>query len=229
MKDNYMRQGIAALINRGVAVKEDFTPPKVSDEDLLQFESDYDIKLPDSLKAYLQAGCFEIQMLMAAIPEDHFFDEDSFREAVYCEPIWMELLSVPKHNPLGDLRERMAFFREMADDAIISGVTSSDIKDMIPVGDYMAGAGVMVMDLSCPENEVNMKDPKTWSIRWFDHEEFDWNRVYVTDGRLIGRAAFPSLEVLIDCYFSGKYDSIYEAQLQEDGEAAVEYAQLIRR
>lgn len=229
MTHDFMKEAIAALIKRGVATKDDFSQSHVSDEDLLQFEDDYDIKLPDSLKAYLQVCCFEFQMIMAAIPEDQFYDEDSFREGIYCEPLWMEIISVPKQNSLGELRERIEFLREMADDSIITGVTSDDVKNMIPVGDYMAGAGVMVMDLSFPESKVDMKDPKTWNIRWFDHEEFDWDSVYVEDGRPVGRAAFPSLEFLIDCYFCGKYDKIYEEQLQEDGDEAVEYNQYIDR
>ena len=100
---------------------------------------------------------------------------------------------------------------------------------MIPVGDWMAGAGVMVMDLSKPEENVDIDDEDTWNLRWFDHEEFDWDCYRRKDGTISGSSAFPNLETMLNYYFYGLCDEAYDKQAEEDGEEPIDYSKLIDR
>ncbi len=63
--------------------------------------------------------------------------------------------------------------------------------------------GTLCIDLSIPEEEIDENDPLTWSLVWFDHEEFDWNEEYLSeDGLLHGSKALPDLKKLLELYFT---------------------------
>ncbi len=88
-------------------------------------------------------------------------------------------------------------------------------RNLIPIGDWGAGWGPLCIDLSKPEEMVDGDDEDTWSLVWFDHEDFDWDEQYLgEDGLLHGQAALPSLKVLLDWYFYGELENKYE---QEEG------------
>ena len=71
------------------------------------------------------------------------------------------------------------------------------------------------IDLSIPEEEIDENDPLTWSLVWFDHEEFDWNEEYLSeDGLLHGSKALPDLKKLLELYFYGALEERFE---QEEG------------
>lgn len=73
----------------------------------------------------------------------------------------------------------------------------------------------MCIDLSKPENVVDEDNENTWSLVWFDHEDFDWDEQYLgEDGLLHGTPALPNLKILLDWYFYGALEDKYE---QEEG------------
>lgn len=229
MTKQFMKEAMETLIKRGVATKEDFSESSVSEQDIAQFEQDFGVKVPDSLKAYLMTNSFEFHQIMAAVPEDCCHGLLPEEEEDYYEMLWLDILSVPKENPLSDLRDRMEGFREVIEDGLIENVSLDDVKHMIPVGDWMAGAGVMVMDLSKPEENVDIDDEDTWNLRWFDHEEFDWDCYRRKDGTISGSSAFPNLETMLNYYFCGLCDEAYDKQAEEDGEEPIDYSKLIDR
>lgn len=229
MTKEFMTEAIETLIARGVATPELFSPSTVSEEQLAAFEHQFGVKIPDSLKAYLQTSCFDFDQIQAPMPYD-WPDADMIRDPDYeCELLWLNLLPVPKDDPLKALYLSMEGFRGIGEDGL-NGVSAEQIKDMIPIGDWMAGAGPMVLDLRRPESEVDLDDEDTWSIRWFDHEEFEWDEIYSDeDGEIVGNPLFPDLQTLLEFYFCGKYDCAYEEQLDEDGEEPPCYAEYIEQ
>lgn len=86
----------------------------------------------------------------------------------------------------------------------------------------MGDFGPLWLRFDCPrtmedisEQMVDGDDEDTWSLVWFDHEDFDWDEQYLgEDGLLHGQAALPSLKVLLDWYFYGELENKYE---QEEG------------
>lgn len=86
---------------------------------------------------------------------------------------------------------------------------------MIPIGDWGAGWGPLCIDLSKPEDKVDEDREGTWSLVWFDHEDFDWDTQYLgEDGLLHGKAASPDFKILLEWYFYGILEDKYE---QEEG------------
>ncbi len=229
MTKEFMNQAINTLIKRGAATEEDFSPSTVTDADIEAFEKDFDVKLPESLKAYLITSCFDFSYISAPVHQDCHHGDTTPSEYDDFLLMWMDILCVPKGDPMSNLRSRMQGFRQIIGDNIIEDVTLDDVKNMIPVGDYMAGAGVMVIDLSKPESEVDIDDEDTWTLRWFDHEEFDWSYYREDDGTLCGRSAFPTLEVMLKYYFCGICDEQYQNQLAEEGDEPMDFSSLINR
>lgn len=229
MTEEFMKEAIAKLISRGAATEEMFSPSTVSDEDIAQFEQQFGVTMPESLKAYLQTSSFAFDRIQAPMPYD-WPDAEMLRDPDFeCDLMWLNLLPVPKDDPLKPLYLSMEGFRGIGEDGL-NGVSVEEIKDMIPIGDWMAGAGPMVLDLRRPESEADLDDEDTWSIRWFDHEEFEWDEIYADeDGSIVGRPLFPDLRTLLEFYYCGLYDRAYEEQLDEDGEEAPDYSEYIAR
>jgi len=71
------------------------------------------------------------------------------------------------------------------------------------------------MDLSKPEDQVDWDNEQTWSLVWFDHEDFDWDQQSPgDDGLLHGHKALPNLKALLAFYFYGVLDGGFA---QEEG------------
>lgn len=215
MERTYIRDAEAKLIEREVAKAEDFSPSTVTDEEIAAFESRFQVKLPKILKAYLSTACFEFNYIMAAVPED--IDAETIQDEEYeCDVRWLDILSVPKNQPLKDLTERMEGFRGGIEEGFY-GISLEDAKNFLVIGDWGAGAGPMCIDLSKSDDQVDINDEDTWNIRWFDHEEFEWDSCYMENGVLIGSPVAPDFRTLLEWYFCGKYDEIYVKQCEEAG------------
>ena len=94
---------------------------------------------------------------------------------------------------------------------------------LLPIGDWGAGWGPLCIDLSKDEALVDRGDTSTWSLVWFDHEEFNWGEDYLgEDGLLHGRSAAPTLEELLKWYFSGSL----EAEFEKENDVKVNYERL---
>lgn len=229
MTKEFMTEAIAKLIARGAATAEMFSPSTVTDEDIAAFEQQFGVTMPESLKAYLQTSCFAFDRIQTPMPYG-WPDVEMLRDPDFeCDLMWLNLLPVPQDDPLKPLTLSMEGFRSIGEDGL-NGVSVEEIKDMIPIGDWMAGAGPMVLDLRRPESEVDLDDEDTWSIRWFDHEEFEWDEIYADeDDSIVGEPLFPDFRTLLEFYYCGLYDRTYEEQLEEDGEESPNYAEYIAR
>ena len=71
--------------------------------------------------------------------------------------------------------ERMEILQEIKD---FCELPEDCFRYLIPIGDWGAGWGPLCIDLSRAEEEIDENDESTWSLVWFDHEEFDWDEWY---------------------------------------------------
>lgn len=203
-EEAFVKQAFQALIDRGVAKPEYFTPSPVSDEELAAFEEKYQVVLPSLLKTFLKSYCYEFYMICAPVPWDP--DPDTIQSEEYeMHLLWLELLSVPMENPLGELAARIECFREMATGDFIE-MEPETVAHLLPVGDY-GGAGPLCIDLTLTEETIDINNMDTWSIQFFDHEEFDWKNSYLEDSGLArGSREAPDFKTLLEWYFYGKFD-----------------------
>ena len=71
----------------------------------------------------------------------------------------------------------------------------------------------MCIDLSRPEENIDPDNEFTWSLVWFDHEEFDWDKMYLCDdGLLHGKEAAPDLKAYLEIYFYGSLEAKFERE-----------------
>lgn len=219
MWKEFIKKAEAKLVERGVAKAEYFSQSFVSEKDIKEFEERFKVKLPEIIKAYLLAASFDFNYIMAALPT--YINTKTIQDEDYeCDVLWLDILSVPENQPLKNLTERMEGFREGIEEGFF-GITLKDAENFLVIGDWMHGAGPMCIDLSKPDEQVDINDEDTWNIRWFDHEEFEWDTCYMKNGVLTGDAVAPDFQTLLEWYFCGKYDEIYEKQCMEAGENPV--------
>lgn len=229
-----MKKAFNKLVERGIISKDDLTNSNVTDEMIKEFESSFDIVIPNEVVDYLKSYNHTISMLCAAVPEDYIgedpdviheinditsdeiaeMDEEDIPYLIEC---WSEILQIPEDDPLKNLKDRLLGFREYAD--FIDGVNEDSLRQFIPIGDWMS-AGPLCIDTEKSRENVDIDDPDTWQIRWFDHEISDWKEEgYIDeDGRVIGMAFFPDFETFIRLYFYGVYDKLYDKQMTDEDE-----------
>ena len=214
-ENEFVKNAVQALIDRGIAKPEYFTPSTVTDEELSDFEKEFNVTLPSLLKTFLKSYCYDFNYILGHVPEDicpeTVKDEEYERRA-----LWLDILSVPEENPLQNLYDRMKGFREVTTDEDLIGMPYEYISHFLSIGDWGAGWGPLCIDLSVAEDDISIDDMETWSLQWFDHEEFDWEEEYMNDsGQIKGEFAAPDFKSLLEWYFFGKFDKAYEIQENE--------------
>jgi len=231
---DFFKRAYEALIERGIITKDKLQESKVTDEMIEKLESDIDVMIPDDVRNYLKSYSHTIQMLCAAVPENYVGkDSDIMHEinemtpeeianvndddAQYLTEYWSDILQVPEDDPLSILKENILGFREYAD--VIDGINQESLKKFVPIGDWMS-AGPLCIDTEKSKNDINIDDPNTWQVRWFDHEVFDWKKEGYIDeeGNVIGLTFFPDFKTFIKLYFFGIYDKLYDKQMKDEGE-----------
>ena len=141
---------------------------------------------------------------------------DSFRlNALFQEEgdfgaLWLELHCPPEAMEERD--ERIENLKESQEE-LNGPLPEESFRYLVPIGDWGAGWGPLCLDLSRPEEQVDLEDDSTWSLVWFDHEEFDWGAKYLgEDGLLHGRAAAPDFQTLLEWYFFCPAEAEFEAK-----------------
>ena len=229
-EEKYIKGAYKALIDRGIINEDMLTLSTVTDEMLDDFEKKYDVKLPSLFRTYIKTYCHNIEMLCTSVPVD--MDED---DLVYMEQIesgeadlanapeieewWCGIIPLPEKDPFHYLGDMIEGFREYTHYVKNDVATPEKLKHFVPFADWMT-AGPLCFDKNVRKEDIKTNDPNTWQICWFDHEEFDWKFMEYVDkhGVITGDKTFPNFKSFIDLYFYGKFDSVYEAQLKENGE-----------
>ena len=120
-------------------------------------------------------------------------------------PLW---LAIDCPQSMNEVSKNIEILQEIRD---FCELPEDCFRNLIPIGDWGGGWGPLCIDLSIPEEEIDENDPLTWSLVWFDHEEFDWNEEYLSeDGLLHGSKALPDLKKLLELYFYGALEERFE-------------------
>ena len=195
------------LKERGWFPGEEFEPSTITEQEITAFELEHQVTLPSLYKTFLTSVCLPHNLRNAneicSIVQSYIDDDEELEE------FWLEL-----DNPrsMADVSKKMEILQEIRDFCELS---EDCFRNLIPIGDYGAGWGPLCIDLSRPEDEVDENNMDTWSLVWFDHEEFHWDQEYLgEDGLLHGQAAFPNLKVLLELFFYGALEDRFE---QEEG------------
>ncbi len=188
---------------------QDLIPSTITNQEIADFEEKYQVKLPSLYKAFLTSY---------QLPCDMYDICGIISQGEEITIAWLNLYGV---STIASLLENINNFRE---DAIEwREATLESCRMLIPIGDWGAGWGPLCMDLSKDEDLIDQEDESTWSLVWFDHEEFNWSEDYLGEDDLLhGRPAAPSLKVLLDWYFSGSLEPDFE----EENDVKLNYERL---
>ena len=206
-EEKFIAGAFEALIDRGVAKKTMLSPSTVTDADINKFEKKFGIELPSIFRTYLKAYCYEFTVICAPVPVDGIENDRPGSEKGLW---WIELLSLPKEEPLRNLYALMESFRRICTDSGLVNLELDKIKQFVPIGEW---DGPLCIDLG--QTKACVQNPDTWQICSFDQTVFDWKKAGYLDenGIVKGEKKFPDFKTLLELYFYGKYDKEYEQQL----------------
>ena len=209
----FVNDAFEALVRRGVAEQNMFVLSTVTEEQIDAFEEQFDVKLPSLFRAYLLAYCYDFSVICAPIPVDGLEHvQKNCEKGLW----WIELLALPKENPLKNLYGLMESFREVCTNKELVGLDIESIRSLVPIGEW---DGTLCIDLS------------DGTLRSFDQTEFDWKKAGYLDenGIAHGVKRMADFKELLELYFYGKYDAEYEKQIAENNEEKPDYAAYIQR
>lgn len=217
-EEKFIEKAFQALIRRGAASESMLVPSSVTDGELDEFEKIFDIRLPALFRAYLKAYCYDFTVMCAPVPLDGVEHSGPESEKGLC---WMELVSLPQEEPLKNLYAGMESFRRICTDRNLVNLKLDRVKNFVPIGEW---DGPLCIDLN--QTDIHEDDPATWQICRFDETVFDWEHAGYIDGkgRVTGERKFPDFKTLLEIYFCGKYDKVYERQLRASGEEMPDYS-----
>ena len=197
----FMEQAFKKLLARGWLNGNELVHSQITDTEIGNFEDKYQIKLPAYYSAFLRSY---------RLPEETFQINGIAYRGDEIAPLWLLLYGI---DNLSFLSEQIEEFRQIAVECC--RVSSESCKFLIPIGDWGAGWGPLCLDLTKQDENTSEDDEETWSLVWFDHEEFDWTDLYLgEDGLLHGTPAAPNLRTLLEWYFLGSLEQEFEAENQ---------------
>lgn len=218
-----IKEAFGALVERGIIDANDLEESTVTDEMLEEFEQEMEIKIPEWFKTYLKAYAQNIKGYqfpeigdLTSFPVDvikmvfdgnkdalnRYYGDEEVASMFYYNP-----MIVPHQNPLGPLKDAIEELRDYAE--YDENIDVEQLKKFLPIADC---AGFVCIDTSIDENNVDYEDPSTWSIRWFDHEEFDFEEAgYMDDaGNITGNIMFPTFKAFMEIHFKGIFSDLTE-------------------
>ncbi|MDE7319314.1 MAG: SMI1/KNR4 family protein [Lachnospiraceae bacterium] len=197
----FIERAFQKLKERGWFPGQEFEPSTITEQEIAAFEQKHQVTLPSLYKAFLTSY---------RLPRSDFnsicsvIDRDADG---YLSPLW---LMIDSPRTMDDVSERMEILQEIRD---FCELPEDCFRNLIPIGDWGAGFGPLCIDLSRPEEQADEENEETWSLVWFDHEDFDWDEQYLgEDGLLHGIEAAPGLKVLLEWYFYGSLEDRFERE-----------------
>ena len=172
----------------------------VTEEDIAAFEARHQVTLPSLYKVYLMSYRIPDRKYIMSIMEDPNRDWEYSGGS-----LWLDLRGAVTMEELENWMEILQEIRDFCD------LPEESFHYLIPIGDWGAGWGPLCLDLS-REGSVDPKNADTWSVVWFDHEDFEWEQSYLgEDGLLHGQPAAPDFKTLLEWYFCGSLEAEFEA------------------
>lgn len=195
---NFVTNACQKLQERGWFPGEKFVPSAITEQEIIAFEQEQQVKLPSLYKAFLTS---------CQLPRNDNFLCSIIEDEEDLAPLWLEIYCPKSMNEVSKYMETLQEIRDFCD------LPNDCFQNLIPIGDWGAGWGPLCIDLSKPEEVVDENDPLTWSLVWFDHEEFDWDKEYLgEDGLLHGSEALPDFKKLLELYFYGALEDRFEQE-----------------
>lgn len=218
-----LKEAFEALVERGIIDASDLTESSVTDGMIEEFEQQMDIKIPECFKTYLKAYAQDIdgyqfpeigdltsfpveviKMVCEGNKEaiNEYYGDEEVASMFYFDP-----MVVPENNPLEPLKNAIEELRTFAE--FDKNIDLEQLKRFLPIADC---AGPVCIDTSIDESKVDYEDPSTWSIRWFDHEEFDFKKAgYMDDeGNITGNIMFPTFKAFMEIHFKDIFSDLAE-------------------
>ena len=212
-EQRFVKEAFEALVKRGVADSSMFTQSPVTERELDAFEVKFDVKLPSLFRIFLSTYCYDFSVICAPIPVDGLENGKENSEKWLW---WIELLSLPKEEPLRNLYGLMESFREVCTNRELLGLTLDNVKNLVPIGEW---DGMLCIDLS------------DGGLCSFQEGEFDWKKAgYIDDSGIAhGVRRMADFKMLLEVYFYGKYDREYERQIAKNNGERPDYTAYIHR
>ena len=89
-------------------------------------------------------------------------------------PLWLDLRGAVTMEELEKWMEILQEIRDYCD------LPEESFRYLIPIGDWGAGWGPLCLDLS-REGKVDYQNADTWSVVWFDHEDFERSEEHTSE------------------------------------------------
>lgn len=196
----FVEQAFQKLKKRGWFADQELERSTVTEEEIAAFEAKHQVMLPSLYKAYLMSYRIPDREYIMSITGDPAPDW-----GYGGGPLWLNLRGAVT---MEELEKWMEILREIRD---YCDLLEESFRYLIPIGDWGAGWGPLCLDLS-REGEVDPQNADTWSVVWFDHEDFEWEQSYLgEDGLLHGQSAAPDFKTLLEWYFCGSLEAEFEA------------------
>lgn len=197
---DFVKGAFEKLKERGWLSGEELKPSAITEQEIADFEQKHGVTLPSLYKAFLTS--YRLPMVDNEICSiiDDWGDVG---------PRWLMLYSPESMEDVSNAMENLQTIRDFCD------LPEDSFRNLIPIGDWGAGWGSLCIDLTRDEEQADEDNMKTWSLVWFDHEDFEWDKQYLgEDGLLHGRGALLNFKELLNLYFYGSLEEVYE---QEEG------------
>ncbi len=198
----FVKQCFQKLIDKGTIKASDLKKSTVTEKEIEELEEEYQIKLPSLFRTYLMTYSYEFTRLLGVV----LCNYGELNEQ------WIEILNIPEKAPMSGLKNYLDGIRGVGEELFGNKETFLS-KGYIPFGDWGAAWGPVCFNTNSKANSENEEDESTWSIVWFDHEEwFDGNEI---DDLAIPAA--PGFKDILEWYFCGKYQEEYDRKEEDCG------------
>lgn len=175
------------LIKKKTISETDIKESTITDEDIDVLQRKYNVTIPEIYRDFLKTYFFGFDDLTAVVDKG-----GSYRE--------QGLMIFPNlDDHFKQINERWDFYEK--DYKFLS-------YGYIPIGDWGYGWGPLCIDTNKSGELVKYDDKKTWSLVWFDHEEF-FGGDKLEDFVSQAIPAAPDFKELLSWYFLDKYRNKY--------------------
>ncbi len=184
----YIKQCFFNLIKNGIISESDLKISTISDKDIDNLQNKFNVKLPELYKDFLKSYFFDFNTLLAVVDNLNYFKEQY-------------VMIIPNNdNALRGLCEYWSMLEEEFN--LLS-------NGFVPIGDWGDGFGPLCIDTHKCLNQVVYNNKRTWTMVWFDHEEFFGGEKY-EDFVDVAIPAAPDFHEFMEWYFLDKYKNMVD-------------------
>lgn len=184
----YIKKCFLNLIKNNIISENDLKLSTVSDKDIIDLQNKFNIKLPELYKDFLKSYFFEFNTLLAVVDNLNYFKEQY-------------VMIIPNNdNEMKGIYEYWGMLEE--EYKLLS-------NGFVPIGDWGEGFGPLCIDTHKCTNQVVYDNKKTWTMVWFDHEEF-WGGEKYEDYISAAIPAAPDFHEFMEWYFLDKHKNMID-------------------